>query len=120
MTREFIAEADIAIRPPAQMKAIDPHVAIGHHSIKIYKDATALVTCGKNKMLAIPAHPRRQETTRSAARIVLVKGTFNDPVVWHVESSPLTVIEAGLFGVCGITQTKLPALVHRNLLACLT
>ena len=112
MICQFIAKADIAIRTPAQVEAIDPNVAVGHDAIEVDEDAPARVVCGQRETFAIPADTCRQETTRASRRILLVEWPFNTPVMRHVELPPRGVIEVRFLSTWGIAFKKTPIAVE--------
>src|SRR5437764_13043966 len=114
MICQFIAKADIAIRTPAQVEAIDPDVAVGHDAIEVDEDLTAGVVCGQREMFAIPAYARRQKTTRASRWILLVEWPFNTPVMRHIELPPCAVIEVWFLSVGSIALKKTPIAVERR------
>jgi hypothetical protein len=60
MAGQVIAKARVAGRALAQMKAIDPDIAVGHHAVEVDENTLAGVLPAKREGLAIPTHPRRQ------------------------------------------------------------
>src|SRR5437868_2481531 len=108
MTRQLVAEADIAGRSLAEAHTIDPNLAVGHHPIKVNEDAPLGVTRGQGKMLAIPPDSGRKKGPRATAGIALIKRTFNAPVMRHVQCAPSRVVKSGLLGTRGICFEKAP------------
>ena len=109
MAGEFVAKADVAVRPLAQVEAVDPHVAVGHDAVEF--DEHALVGVGRRQreMLAIPADAAGQERARAAGGILFVERAFDAPVVRHVDGAPGAVVEVGLFRAGGVGFQEAPA-----------
>src|ERR671939_350630 len=102
MICQFIAEADVAVRSPAQMKAVDPNIAGRHDAVELYEDPTMLHTRGQSEMLSIPTNSSRKKAARAARWVLLIKRAFNAPVVRHVQLSPLRVVETNTFRILRI------------------
>ena len=93
MISQFVTKAHVAIRTLAEMKAINPNVAVGHHSVEVDKYSFVLRVGGEGEVLAIPANTGGKEAAGTASRIVLVEWTLNAPIVWHVEFASRRVVE---------------------------
>src|SRR5581483_5543945 len=106
--RELVAETDIAVRPLAQVEAVDPDVAIGHHSVEFDEDPLTGSTCRQGEMLAVPAHAGRQKPAGPASWIFLVEGSFDAPIVRDVDGTPAGVVEFDRFGAGGVALFKTP------------
>src|SRR6266536_2794697 len=95
------------------MEAVDPYVAIGHHSIKLDEHALTLVVRRQDEMLAIPADAGREKAARAARRVILVEWSFNAPIVGHVQLPPAAVVKGRLLSTRGIRFEKTPIAVER-------
>src|SRR6266478_3772700 len=95
------------------MEAIDPNVAIGHHSIKLDEHALTLVVRRQDEMLAIPADAGREKAARAARRVILVKWSFNAPIVGHVQPPPAAVVKGRFLSTRSIRFEKTPIAVER-------
>src|ERR1035437_2782543 len=51
---------------------------------------------GQHEVLAVPTHSRGEKRTRSARRSFLIEGTFDAPIVRHIDRTP-----------CGIGELRL-------------
>ena len=59
MAGHLVLKAHISVRPIAEMKAVDPNIAVCHHAVKIDKDAAVRIARPHRKMLSIPADASR-------------------------------------------------------------
>src|SRR6266853_1606004 len=96
MIGQLIAEADVAVGPMVQMKAVNPHVAVSHDAVEVYEDSPVSFRRRQSEMLAIPAYACRKKTARAARRVLFIKRAFNAPVVRHVQLSPRRNVETNL------------------------
>ena len=79
MIGQFVTKAHIAIGTLAEMKAINPNVAVCHHTVEFDKDSFVFrVEC---EVLAIPTNAGRKEAAGTASWIVFIEWTLNAPVV---------------------------------------
>src|SRR5690349_7190022 len=60
MSGEFVAKADVSIRPLAEMKPVNPDVAVCHNAVEIKEHTPARVTPRQDEVFAIPADPGGQ------------------------------------------------------------
>src|SRR2546421_7466065 len=97
-----------------QMKTVEPHIAVGHDAVEVYKDTSARVNFGQRELLAIPADARRQKAARAASRIVLGKRAFDAPVVRHGKLSPRSVSKVRLLRARRIAFEETPVGVERR------
>ena len=66
MTGEVIAKSDVAVWAMAQVKAIDPDIAVGYNAVEFDEDALLCVGIGQREMLAIPTDAAVAESTGGA------------------------------------------------------
>src|SRR5476649_1065365 len=75
------------------MKAIDRDIAVGHHSVKVDEDSSALIFIGQTEMLAIPAYARGEIRARAAGGVGLVEWPFDAPVMRDRNGSPGGIVK---------------------------
>ena len=66
MAGQFVAEADVAKRPVAEMKAVDPDIAVLHHAVELDENGFVRIRFWQTEMLAIPADAAGQKCARAA------------------------------------------------------
>src|ERR1017187_6416851 len=108
MSGEIVIETDIPIWALAQVKAVDPNVAVGHHSVERDIDTTMRVLHRKRERLAIPGDPGRKEGSGGAARIALIDGAGDAPVMRKGDRFPSRIVQSGPFGASCFPLNKLP------------
>src|SRR5262245_13418367 len=101
MISHVVAETDVAVGALAERVAIDPDFAVGHDAVELDADALGLVLGGKREMFAIPTDAPGQISTGAAGRGILIKRSFDAPIVRNIELSPSGVIEADGLGSFG-------------------
>ena len=88
MAGQVVKEAHVAVGTVAQVKAVDPYVAVGHHAVEGNIDVTVGVSGGQQKALAIPGDSGGEEASGRAAEVFLVNRAGDAPVMGHGDASP--------------------------------
>jgi len=65
---QVVKEAHVAVGTVAQVKAVDPYVAVGHHAVEGNIDVTVGVSGGQQKALAIPGDSGGEEASGGPLR----------------------------------------------------
>ncbi len=112
VTGQIVPEGHVAVGPLAEMEAVDPNVAVGHHAIEFDGNTPRGIVCRQGESFAIPADAGREECARAAGGILLVERAFDGPVVRNVEPAPGTVHEIGLLGAGSIGFEEPPVAVE--------
>ena len=108
MARQVVEEAYKAVGAMAEVKAVDPNVAIGHDSVEHDIDAAMGIFRGQRKGLAIPGDPGWEKGSSRAAEVVLVNGAGDAPVMRQGDTAPGGIVEGDLCRVGLIALEKLP------------
>src|SRR5688500_16308217 len=120
MRREFIAETNVAEWPAAEMDAVDPDVAVSHHAVKINEHATTSPAFGNREVFPIPAYSGGSKTTCCSGRVLLIKWSFDSPIVRYIEFPPVVVVKGGPLGTRWVAQGKPPVRIKFDLPATLS
>ena len=67
----------------AELKTVDPDIAVGHHAVELEDDAPPGEFLRERKMFAIPDNAAGQKRARPRGGIRFGKRTFDAPVVRH-------------------------------------
>ena len=109
---QFVAETDVTIGSVTQQRTIDPYVAVRHDPVELDEDTSPGRIGREGESFAIPADAARQERARAARRSLRVEGTFDAPIMRHVERAPRRVVEVQLFPVLDVPFEKSPASIE--------
>ena len=99
MLREIADKADVTIRSSGEMKAIDPHIAVRHDTVKFDIDPVAGAPGRNDQMFAIPSGAGGKKSPSAAGPIRLRERTFDAPVMRKIQLAPTVIIESDGFGV---------------------
>ena len=110
---EIVAEPDEAVGPASEELAVEPDVAVHIDPVKLDDDLLA-GSGRKREALPIPAGAVREIAAITLALRRRVHGTFDAPVVGHVEGAPACVVEVGPTGSRVILKVEAPAVIEGN------
>src|SRR5262249_52270552 len=71
----------------------------------------ALQITREREMLPIPGDARRHKAAALTSGVLFIHGTFNAPVMRHVEPAPTRIVEIPLFGAAHVTLIETPVRV---------
>ena len=109
--REVQAEAYVAVRTPAQLMPVQPHLRIGHSAVELDAEVFSLSAGRKRERLAIPAGA--EDGQRAGVRVELrIERTFDRPIVGQPDGAPRGIVELWSFGARSFTFVEPPAIVE--------
>ncbi len=85
---QVVVETREAVGMPAQVLAVEPHIAIHVDAVELDPDTAVFRFRGRGERLAVPANAAVQISAALARRRAWIEGTFDTPVVRHVEQPP--------------------------------
>src|SRR6266513_704774 len=107
--RQLVAEGAVAVRPLAEVGAVDPDLAIAVHAVEFDEHDLAAVSRGDGERLAIPAHATGQRAARYAGRVLLAELAFDAPVVGQVQRTPGGVVKCDVLGARYVAELEAPS-----------
>ena len=107
--REFIHEADVAVRPAPQMVPVDPDIAVGHHAVEHDEAAFCAIDFCDLERVAVPADPAKKKAAGRTGRIVDGDRTLDRVVMRDRDRAPGAVVKTGLLSALRIAFRKTPA-----------
>src|SRR5690349_12125083 len=93
------------------MNAVDPHIAVRHHAVKLDEITLCLASAGNRKMLSIPSDAGRKKSASATGGILLIEWTVNAPVVGQRNLRPRVVVELAFLCLRRIAPEKQPSSV---------
>src|ERR1700688_2601588 len=111
MRGEIEEKAGVAIRTPAQFLSVQPDRGIRHRAIEHNGEDAAVSVLWKEKRLAIPSGAGDRQSPGFWIQL-LVKRTFNRPVMRQAEQRPVRIVKAGIFGAGCISLVEAPICVE--------
>src|ERR1035441_9112438 len=107
--REVVGKRNVPVGTPAEILAVDPHLAVLVDAAEFDDHRPAAVRFGQPEALAIPADARRQARL---GRFFLAERPFDAPVVREVHASPGRIREIRLLRAGRVALEELPAEVE--------
>src|SRR4029077_13191630 len=77
---DVVGETDIAVRPPAEVDAVDPDIAVHVDAVELEPRLAPRRARRQPECFAIPTDPRREVATASASACVLTGRPFDAPI----------------------------------------
>src|ERR1700761_2135650 len=102
MACELIEKTDRTIWAMAEMKSVDPDIAVGHHPIEYDVMTPMRILFRQGEGFTVPSDAVGEVTAALSGWIGLSDRARNAPVMGNAEDAPLAVIEAGPLGIAGI------------------
>ncbi len=115
--RDVVGDGGVAVRPPAEVGAVDPDVGVHVDAVELERHAAAARAGGKAERLAVPAGAGREVAVAPAAGGVLARRPLDAPVVREVEPAPGAIVEPGALGALMVAEGEAPSRVHGEALA---
>src|SRR6266699_1588381 len=112
MRRQLVAERAIAIRPLAEVLAVDPDLAVAIHAIELDEHDLTGVAGGKCERLPIPGDAAGECATGHARGVLLAERSLDAPVVGQIQPAPGGVGEPRLLRARHVAEMKAPPTIE--------
>src|SRR6185312_4690342 len=99
MAAKFVTKADVTVGTMAEVKAVDPDIAVGHHAVELHGHAVVGSAGREGEMLSIPADAAGKVSARAAGFVGPGKRAFDAPIVRDVQFAPGGIVELILLRV---------------------
>ena len=114
---KVVAERTISVWSLSEQCAVDPHLCIHIHPVKVDVHHLSLVSIINCECLAIPSDTARQCSAAIARRCRSREVALDSPVVGHIECVPLAVVIIQSRHLHRVGECKSPSFVKVNSLA---
>ncbi|OPZ19541.1 MAG: hypothetical protein BWZ10_00916 [candidate division BRC1 bacterium ADurb.BinA364] len=111
---QLVFEAHVAVRPLAQMAAVDPDIGVHVNAVEFDENAAIRPSRIEAELLAIPSDARGEESAFCPGGRVLIHSALDSPVVRQIQAPPGRIVVIQALRAWRFAQLETPALVERG------
>ena len=109
---ELIAEGAVAVRPLAEVMAVDPDLTVSIHAVEFDENELVAVALCDSEGLTVPAHAAGERATARPGGIPRAELALDAPVVRQVERSPTRIVQGHVLPACYIAEMEFPVRIE--------